>query len=281
MTDSDDGAHDDNDDRLRSLRAVWLSLPDEEPPERGLAELMAAARAKAEEMATPPWWQRIAQLLRRPPVLALASVMVLIGGAVLIGKRGDEMQAEPPATRTQDIAPAPPTAPGAATPPSEMAPAGGEAEDRGVLQAAPAAEPPEAAEEQRKVERPSERRPAPRATRPATTTTTPPPETARDHAPAPTEATTGLLRADDDKATASTDAEMRELASPRASSATSAPAAPSAPSVSQLHADARAAAARGDCDAARMLAARIEKRDATYHKAKVAPDPALAACLRR
>ena len=37
----------------------WLSLPDEEPPERGLGELMAAARAKAEIMARPPWWKRV------------------------------------------------------------------------------------------------------------------------------------------------------------------------------------------------------------------------------
>ena len=37
----------------------WLSLPDEDPPERGFAELMAAARAKAEMMANPPWWKRL------------------------------------------------------------------------------------------------------------------------------------------------------------------------------------------------------------------------------
>jgi hypothetical protein len=53
----------------------WLSLPDEDPPERGLAELMAAARAKAEVMAQPPWWKRLADLLKRPPVLALATVI--------------------------------------------------------------------------------------------------------------------------------------------------------------------------------------------------------------
>ena len=43
----------------------WLSLPDEDPPERGLAELMAAARAKAETMASPPWWKRVAELMRQ------------------------------------------------------------------------------------------------------------------------------------------------------------------------------------------------------------------------
>ena len=63
----------------------WLSLPDEEPPERGLAELLAAARVKAEVMASPPWWKRVLAVLRRPPVLALASVMILIGGVIVIG----------------------------------------------------------------------------------------------------------------------------------------------------------------------------------------------------
>jgi hypothetical protein len=69
-------------------------MPDEEPPQRGLAELMAAARVKAEELATPSLWQRISALLRRPPVLALATVLVLIGGAVFIGQRKDSMQLE-------------------------------------------------------------------------------------------------------------------------------------------------------------------------------------------
>jgi len=39
-----------------------------------------------------PWWR----VLFRPPVLALASVMVLAGGAVLIGRHGDSMKAESP-----------------------------------------------------------------------------------------------------------------------------------------------------------------------------------------
>jgi len=32
---------------LRAMRSVWLAMRDEDPPERGLAELLAAARAKA------------------------------------------------------------------------------------------------------------------------------------------------------------------------------------------------------------------------------------------
>ncbi len=73
----------------------WLSLPDEDPPERGLAELLAAARVKAEVMANPPWWKRLFAAMRRPPVLALATVVVLIGGVIVVGRHHDE--AAPPA----------------------------------------------------------------------------------------------------------------------------------------------------------------------------------------
>jgi hypothetical protein len=82
----------------------WLSLPDEDPPERGFAELMAAARAKAEVMANPPWWKRLAELLKRPPVLALATVVVLIGGVIIVHREPAEVSAPvaspPPASET-------------------------------------------------------------------------------------------------------------------------------------------------------------------------------------
>jgi hypothetical protein len=57
----------------------WLSLPDEEPPARGLDELMAAARRKADVMATMPRprpWGRIVGL-----VLATGG---LVGGALAL-----------------------------------------------------------------------------------------------------------------------------------------------------------------------------------------------------
>jgi hypothetical protein len=74
----------------------WLSLPDEEPPERGLAELMAAARVKAEVMTHPPWWKRLLAMLRRPPVLALATVVVLLGGVIVIGRHHDQAASPAP-----------------------------------------------------------------------------------------------------------------------------------------------------------------------------------------
>jgi hypothetical protein len=88
----------------------WLSLPDEDPPERGFAELMAAARAKAEIMANPPWWKRVFELLKRPPVLALATVVVLIGGVIIVHREPAEVSAPvaapPPATEPTPIEPA-------------------------------------------------------------------------------------------------------------------------------------------------------------------------------
>jgi len=92
---SDDN-HDD-DAQLQQLRAVWVSMRDEEPPERGLASLMAAARTKAAELeqaSSPSWWQRIAATLRRPPVLALATVTLLLGGALIVTQRSSQMKVE-------------------------------------------------------------------------------------------------------------------------------------------------------------------------------------------
>lgn len=77
-------------------RKPWLSLPDEDPPERGLAELLAAARVKAEVMANPPWWKRLLAVMRRPPVLALATVVVLVGGVIVVGRHHDEAASPAP-----------------------------------------------------------------------------------------------------------------------------------------------------------------------------------------
>lgn len=77
-----------NDPQLHAMRAVWLTMRDEDPPDRGLAALLAAARHKAEAMQPrPSAWQRLLAALRRPSALALATVTVLIAGAVLIGRR--------------------------------------------------------------------------------------------------------------------------------------------------------------------------------------------------
>jgi hypothetical protein len=77
-----------SDPQLRAMRAVWLEMRDEDPPDRGLAALLAAARHQAEAMQPRPnAWQRLLAALRRPPVVALATVIVLLAGALLIGRR--------------------------------------------------------------------------------------------------------------------------------------------------------------------------------------------------
>jgi hypothetical protein len=82
---------DDIDDAsLKSMRAVWLSMRDEEPPAAGMSGLLAAARDKADAMrAQPTWWQRLFTQLRRPPALAFATVLLLVGGAALVTRNVD------------------------------------------------------------------------------------------------------------------------------------------------------------------------------------------------
>jgi hypothetical protein len=112
-----------DDPSLRSMRAVWLSMRDEEPPSSGLAELLAAARSHAAAMQPhDPWWRRALASLRRPPVLALATVVVLLGGAVLISSRRESMDAMPRAEQADRAAspqplPEEPLASGVAAPP--------------------------------------------------------------------------------------------------------------------------------------------------------------------
>jgi hypothetical protein len=272
---------DDEDEQLKSLRAVWLSLPDEDPPERGLSELMAAARAKATEMSRPavvPWWRRLFEQIKRPPVLALATITVLIGGAVLVTSRKDEME-------VKDTAPVPPPAepkveqppplPTVATPPIE-APSGGsknsEATD-GMDQAAP------------KHEKPEPPKPVVRhvTKKPPATKSTPPPVVTKTK----TETTKApVAEPSRDKGD---DAKM-QIADPHAGAI--APGADSeetttrgpqaktqAPAITQLLSACRAAAARGDCAQVRSLAKRIASEDATYYRSNVANDTAITKCL--
>ncbi len=116
MVDDDVDPGDTNDQlagedaKLRAMRSVWLTMRDEEPSDGGLAVLMAAARSKAAELAPPTLWQRALAGLRRPPVLAFATVLVLLGGAVVVGRRvereGVPMAASPKAEAPSAAAPA-------------------------------------------------------------------------------------------------------------------------------------------------------------------------------
>jgi len=109
--------HDDDPDS-GSLRHVFSEMRavDEDPPARGLAELMAAARAHA---PTPvPWWQRIAHALRQPPALAVASIVILIGGALVISRPDATIEEVAPTTRS-NVAPTAIPPRGPSTPPQD------------------------------------------------------------------------------------------------------------------------------------------------------------------
>jgi hypothetical protein len=296
--------HDDepDDPQLKRLRAVWLALPDEEPPSRGLDALMAAARAKADELAAPPWWKRIAQMLTRPPVLALASVLVVLGGAALIWNRQDVREAAP-TVRAKDTgtAPAQPTegATGAATGAAmgsssagEIAPGGGENphtpsvpevrtperptgahrfDGRPALQPPVQRPPTEHSHLQGSSvhEAPAPPPPPPRGNKPATTTTPSfETETGRvqktDEDVAPTEPQAG-----DDKAAEKNDKKTTTTRGPQRVM------------VDQLLAQCRSAAGRGDCEAAKLIARRIAGQDATFYNDHVANDAAIQKCLAK
>ena len=82
---TEDDADADTTGQLRAMRSVWLSMRDEDPPDGGLVDLLSAARAKAETLRVRPTLrQRVAAWIRRPPALAFATVVVLVGGAVLV-----------------------------------------------------------------------------------------------------------------------------------------------------------------------------------------------------
>jgi hypothetical protein len=299
-------------ERLRGIRAAFREMPDEDPPERGLAELMAAARVKAGEMKPVPWWQRLAAVLRRPPVLALASVMVLIGGAVLIGRRGDEEVARPTVATES-----PPAAATGGAAPAGSASAGDDErvrdEKRDTALMTPdepalrpeLAKPAKAAHDAPKPANSPPADPTParvqHSARPPVLTTPPPPP------PPPPPATTdkgkepsadrSVARSPEPKLSKDQDVHKEEWAV-QGQSETAAP--PPAQNVEpgavdgrrgegsarratpeQMLEQCRTAAGRGDCVAAKAIAARIAKDNAAFYRERVAKDAGIARCLAK
>lgn len=282
----------DDDPQLRALRAVWLAMPDEEPPERGLGELMAAARTRADEMKTSraAWWRRVFDLVRRPPVLALATVTVLAGGAVLVAQRHADMEATPVLDRGptfgRDVAPAPGVG-GAANPAGQPvtatpaaatheAPEASELAPTGSIGSTPASEPP-----------------APKS-KPAKPGQPPPARgnaeiKSRGRGAAIGGAKGGAGDSVTDKRAGAVPKDPAAqkpaaIAAPSADDEAQAPAATKkkvskSPPVSQLLEQCRSAAARGDCAAMRALAQRIANQDAKFYRDQVASDASLGKCL--
>jgi hypothetical protein len=243
---------DPDDPQLKALRAVWLSMrdSDEDPPDSGVSALMAAARSQAMQMAPAPWWKRMLDQLRRPPVLALASLLVLIGGAVLLTKH-DAIEKAPTSAPAQekelphsnlDIGGG---VPPAATVSPSVTPDTAEAKDKQLV-------PP-----------PVHRHPTAHTSSGAGKGMSSPGGAIAPTAPPRTDA---AFESGDSRAATGT----------AQKAATDLP--PSQVLVDQLAAQARRAAKRGDCENAKAIATRIAGQDAAYYRDHVAGD--LAACVQ-
>lgn len=242
----------------------WLSLPDEDPPERGLAELMAAARVKAEVMMRPPWWKRVLDVMKRPPVLALATVVVLLGGVIVVGHHRDEVQDARPIVQPEGAG-----AFGAGSAAAVTAPVG----DAAAVESAPAT-------------------PAQFEEHTAPPPPPPPPAKVTHHGASPSK--TIKAEPPPEKPTAKTDVAPRpepvkavtggaklELAEPTAEEAETVQKAPvprAEPLGVQLR-RCRAAATNNDCTSARTCAKQLEQRDRAYYDANAANDATLKPCL--
>jgi hypothetical protein len=281
--------------------------------------LMAAARAKAESMARPAWWRRVLDVLRRPPVLALATVIVLIGGAVLVGKEKDALEVEQRPAAVTGSASAGPSAgsgSGSAINDRERAPATVEpmpadttaAPAKSEMQA-PAADVPAS---------PPPPPPPKRANKTVKDNVVPPPRkpTAPAHAatknesleqgvggmdfngaPAPSGAASAPppVLAPEPAPAKAADPGATRTAKPAPAPPQEAPSAgrkadsagggapaandEAAPSVSRLIAQCHAAAVRGDCATVKALAAQIASQDQAAYRAQIAGDSAIRRCL--
>ncbi len=305
-------AHDDDDAdggedlQLKQLRSVWVSMRDEDPPQRGLDALMAAARDKAGEMAAPEqnesWWQRVLAVLRRPPVLALASVTVLLGGALMISQRKDRVEATATATETQERAAREDHAGLAAEEPVPPAMGAGSAAADSAIPAAPADPVAVPSIEKPPANVTTPARPRPRATpRPASgqaygaDTRQPAGKATRSEpeviggpaanvglgsaAPAPPESeSTSTTRGPARKQPAAIPDSSTETVEPTLSRDDGAPGE-RAPTITQLVKQCESAAARNDCAAVKLLARRILSADAAAYKQRVATNSSIARCL--
>ena len=285
--------HDDQDDDpgLRSMRAVWLSMRDEEPPAAGLSGLLAAAREKADAMrpkTVVPWWQRALAVLRRPPVLALASVVVLLGGAIALTARNDDMKVEAPLAAERQRAPT---------------------EDRAKLEtpAPAAAQPPQVAQEPEHEKAEAETKKDVKVAKPPVVHRAPSARTVTQNAPEPDRYGGEDLKAPEPPPPTERPAKERDSRSegglaiatdgrapevageaappPKAADETIETTGSTSPgrgqaSTAQLVQQCETAAARGDCAATRVTAAKIKKLDAAVYKARIERNQAIARCLK-
>lgn len=244
----------DDDPQLKSLRAVWLEMRDEDPPSRGLDALMAAARSQATVFAKPSLWKRFVDQLRRPPVLAFASLALLIGGAVVLTRHDDAIEKAQPTS---------------VTPREIEAPAGNSEKTTPTAAPSPVTNAPAKSLEDRGGTRDDQRATHHKAPRPAAhgqaemgfeRPAAPPP-------PPPPPATE--MRTDDAVEEAPT---TRQPAPGPKAAAPKVEPAPAAELAAQLATQMRSAQARGDCENAKAIAARIARQDPAYYRERVAAE---------
>jgi len=297
----DSGAEvdDDDDPQLTSLRAVWVSMRDEEPSDRGLSALMAAAREKAVEMKPrESWWQRVLVQLRRPPVLALATLVLLVGGGVIISQREDLRATAVPETAVQAEAPgavapqAPAMGSGAINGDGGGAPRGGGAatvapveapaenarrlEDRAPAAAAPPTESKPTAPSRKPMVKP----PAPKQEKLDTQAKPSSSSTLKDKTiqrEAPPAAPMTIASGELEEAAPSPTAGASAPAADEGKAAAATRAAP--PSIDALIKQCDAAAARGDCATAKRLAGQIQQLDAKAYRARITTSATIKPCL--
>lgn len=241
---------DPDDPQLKSLRAVWLAMrdSDEEPPDSGVSALMAAARSQASMMAAAkaPWWKRMFEQLRRPPVLALASLLVVVGVGALLASHHDAIEKAPTTAPVQE---------------KELPPANLDVGGAATLPTAPGTA---------KDDQPHDKQ-APDGEPPVHRHLTPPTR------PSAGKAATPSVHSDPRPEPAFQTGEGQALDAKAPNTETATPVPPSRVLVDQLAAQAKQAAQRGDCENAKAIATRIAGQDAAYYRDHVARE--LASCL--
>jgi hypothetical protein len=312
------GERAEQDPELGAMRTVWRAMRDEEPSDRGLADLLAAARAKAETMQVQPTlWQRLVAGLRHPPALALATVVVLVGGAVILGRRGVEVSAparspgaadhaqvvprqlaRPAVAEEESLAPVAGRA-AAGTEDGSLAPVAGRAaagtEDgslapvAGVVSTSPSDGSPPGAGMAKLDTAGRSRAPAPAGAavppRPSTSQAdlrgARPSRADRDRV-SDVDDRTGAIRPPRSEPPAPPPPEVDESAKTRERTIALAsqhdPASATPVPLAQLYQQCESAARRGDCVAVRLMVGRIAKTDRSY-RARVAKDSPVAKCL--
>ncbi len=241
------------------LGKLFRELPDEDPPDTGMPALMAAATAKAREMRAPPklsLFARFIETFKRPPVLAFATIVVLIGGAVIVKRHGDEIAVDQRAADTSVATSSAPTmheverAPEAPPPPEPVVELAKPITPAMHVKPKPIAPPPVV--------------PSPKADPISPEVAIATGDVAPIVRPTPTAPPRGMTIATDSDSVATNKQTAK---------------APVPVSAEQLLHECQTAANRGDCAEVRTIATRIQTSNAEFYRARVVKDAAIAKCL--